>query len=494
MNILQAMDDPAVFAPAFKDQSTWAPWRALLSALFGLPMTPDQLDLYRKATGRDTPPPIPPTEAWLVIGRRGGKSFVMALIAVFLASFRDWRPYLAPGEVPTIMIIAQDRRAARIILGYVRALINGCPMLAATVVREGPESIELRNRVCVSVHTCSFRSTRGFTVVAALLDEVAIWRTDDSANPDEEVIAAIKPAMATIPGAMLIAASSPYARKGALWNAHKRHHGRPSPVLCWQAPTRWMNPTVSEAHVEAELAADPARARAEYLAEFRSDVESFISMDTVERLIEPGIVERAPIPGVIYTAFVDPSGGSSDSFTLAIGHRDGDLSVLDAIRERRPPFSPEQVVAEFCELLKRYNVYKVSGDRYAGLWPSEQFAKRNITYEPASRSASDLYRDALPLLNSQTAELLDHPVLVAQLCSLERRTSRVGRDAITHPPHGHDDVANAVAGVLTSLVSTSNYGMLSDAVLERGAHARQHPSYWDQYALAMMRQRQGGWT
>jgi hypothetical protein len=47
---------------------------------------------------------------------------------------------------------------------------------------------------------------------------------------------------------------------------------------------------------------------------------------------------------------------------------------------------------------------------------------------------------------------------------------------------------------LTSLVSTSNYGMLSDAVLERGAHARQHPSYWDQYALAMMRQRQGGWT
>ena len=52
----------------------------------------------------------------------------------------------------------------------------------------------------------------------------------------------------------------------------------------------------------------------------------------------------------------------------------------------------------------------------------------------------------MPLLNSNRIELLDHPRLVAQLCGLERRTTRGGRDSIDHAPGGHDDLANAVAG------------------------------------------------
>ena len=54
------------------------------------------------------------------------------------------------------------------------------------------------------MHTCSFRTTRGYTVVAACCDELAFWRGEDSSNPDDEIINAIKPAMATIPNAMLL--------------------------------------------------------------------------------------------------------------------------------------------------------------------------------------------------------------------------------------------------------------------------------------------------
>jgi hypothetical protein len=36
----------------------------------------------------------------------------------------------------------------------------------------------------------------------------------------------------------------------------------------------------------------------------------------------------------------------------------------------------------------------------------------------------------------------------AQLCTLERRTSRAGRDSINHAPNAHDDVGNAAAGTL----------------------------------------------
>jgi hypothetical protein len=222
VGILQALDDPAVFRPLLKDPETWDSWRAFLAALFALPMDDEQLDIYRRHTGRQEPPTTPAAAAWLVIGRRGGKSFVLALIAVYLACFRDWRPYLAPGERATIPIIAADRKQARTIMRYVVGLLRGVPMLARTIEREAPESVDLKRNVTIEVHTASFRTTRGYTIAAALLDEIAVWRSEESANPDIEVIAALRPSMATIPGAMMLCASSPYARRGALWAAARQ--------------------------------------------------------------------------------------------------------------------------------------------------------------------------------------------------------------------------------------------------------------------------------
>jgi hypothetical protein len=122
--------------------------------------------------------------------------------------------------------------------------------------------------------------------------------------------------------------------------------------------------------------------------------------------------------------------------------------VLDALRERRPPFSPDDVVQENTSLLKSYGVRRVHGDRYAGEWPREAFRKLGITYEVSEKPKSALYGELLPLLNSGRVELLDSQRLLSQLCSLERRTARCGRDSIDHPPGRHDDVANAAAGAL----------------------------------------------
>ena len=118
MNILQAIDDPKVFGSHFRDAATWRPWRAFLGAFFGLSLASDSADLFRRSTGRSALPETPFTEVWLVIGRRGGKSFILALIAVYLASFKDWRPHLGPGERATVMVIAADRKQARVIMRY----------------------------------------------------------------------------------------------------------------------------------------------------------------------------------------------------------------------------------------------------------------------------------------------------------------------------------------------------------------------------------------
>jgi hypothetical protein len=126
--------------------------------------------------------------------------------------------------------------------------------------------------------------------------------------------------------------------------------------------------------------------------------------------------------------------------------REHDRAVIDLVREVRPPFSPEEVVAEFAETIRRYGCRTVMGDHYAGLWPRERFAKHGIGYVVCEESKSDLYQRLLPLINSRRVELLDHRALRTQLARLERKTSRLGKDTISHPPNEHDDVANSCAG------------------------------------------------
>ncbi len=54
--------------------------------------------------------------------------------------------------------------------------------------------------------------------------------------------------------------------------------------------------------------------------------------------------------------------------------------------------------------------------------------------------------------------MLDDKKLLAQLGNLERRTSRNGRDTVDHPPGGHDDIANSVAGAVVHAAGRSGIG------------------------------------
>ena len=142
--------------------------------------------------------------------------------------------------------------------------------------------------------------------------------------------------------------------------------------------------------------------------------------------------------------------------TLAIAHKEGDTVILDALREVKPPFSPEAVVDEFAALLKKYRLTRVEGDRYAGEWVREPFRRHGINYDLAEKPKSDLYRDLLPLVNSGGVDLLDNSRLVNQLVGLERRAARGCRDLIDHAPGAHDDLANAAAGAIVRAAKVTN--------------------------------------
>jgi hypothetical protein len=158
----------------------------------------------------------------------------------------------------------------------------------------------LRNRVVLEVHTCSHKTTRGYSCSAILCDELAYWTSDEnSSSPDAEVLNALRPSLSTIRGSMLLCASSPHARRGALWDAYRKHYSKDGdPVLVWQSDTRSMNPSVPQTIIDAALEEDPARAGAEWLAQFRTDVESFVSREAVLSCVSLDVRERAPISSV----------------------------------------------------------------------------------------------------------------------------------------------------------------------------------------------------
>lgn len=454
----EACRDPNLFGP-WLAADTFAAWHVVHKALFGEAMDAAELATFTEITGRTEAPTTPAAEAYIVVGRRGGKDVNAAALVAYLATIGadqlGFLDRLVKGESGVVQLIAVDRRQAKVCLGYLRAYFDQ-PLLAQMVAKSTAEGLELTNGLAIEITTNDARTSRGRTVVAAVFDELAHWSAENSANPDQDVYNAVKPAMATIPGAMLIGISSPYARRGLLWKKHKRHFGKPGNVLIVQAPTWRMNPTIKrdgEFLTEA-FADDPASAAAEYGAQFRSDIEAFVSLEVVEACVERGVFERPPVAGVTYSAFVDAAGGSGgDSMTLAISHREGDsdddLIVIDAVRERTSPFSPEAVVDEFCALLKAYGIHSVTGDRWGSEFVREQFRKRGVAYDIAEKVKSDLYLNALPVLNSGRVVLLDDDKTIAQLVALERRTARGGRESIDHPPSGKDDRVNAVAGAMS---------------------------------------------
>jgi hypothetical protein len=195
MTILEVMADKDLFLPWFKGDS-WRPWRAFLAALFGLPMDAEAFKLFCKHTGRTVRPTEPFTEAYSVIGRRGGKSLVLALIVVYCAIFRSYTAVSVPGESLIAMLLASDKKQAAILLRYVTAFFDKIPVLAQMVTGRTAESITLSNGITILVATSDYRAVRGYTLIVCACDELAFWQSGDSASPDREVLDAVRPAHA----------------------------------------------------------------------------------------------------------------------------------------------------------------------------------------------------------------------------------------------------------------------------------------------------------
>jgi hypothetical protein len=443
----------------------------MLIAAMGEPLTADERPVFQKLTQRDHEPLSRVSELEIVAGRRGGKTRALAAIATYIAGLVDHRDVLAPGETGVLLCLAQDQRVAKQILNYCEENLARSPILRQRMVNRTQDVIELNNNVRIEVRPASAKKLRGPTWIGILADELAFWFVEEHfVNPDVEVLAAARPGLMTTRGLLLLA-SSPYARRGVLWDTYKKHYGpngNPT-ILVAQGTSRDFNPTISEADIARELERDPVRNSAEYLAQFRADIEAFVTLEIVEACLGTHF-ELGPQRGVAYKCFIDAAGGTGDdSFSCAIAHIvNRDTVVIDLAREWRPPFSAEAVIGEIAELCKAYRIGTVTGDRYAGGFSSEIFRRNRLNYQEAKSPKSDLFRDLLPMLTSRKILLPRNQRAVAQLVGLERQVGRSGNDSISHMPGGHDDIANAIAGASALAFNfgafNSNYGEWIDGV------------------------------
>lgn len=286
----------------------------------------------------------------------------MAVLASFLAGCCDHRSLLGPGERGVLPVLAATVDQARQAFNFIAGAFDRSPCLRDLVENRTADTLSLTTAVDISVRPASFRSIRGITAIGVICDEIAFWRSDDSANPDKEILAALRPSLATTRGP-LIAISSPYGKKGELWNVFRGDYGADGDpaILVAKAASREMNPSLAQSVVDRAMERDSAAADAEYGGNFRTDLEAFVSREAVEAAVEPECRERPPVEGVIYASFIDAAGGSgADAMTLAIAHVEDGVGVLDLLRGAKPPFSPEAVVAEFAETMLRYGVIQAT--------------------------------------------------------------------------------------------------------------------------------------
>ena len=447
------------------DRESWGAWHTVAKAVSGRPLNPREAETFAELAGPRKPPEAPPSEVWIVAGRRSGKSRMAGAMAVYLAAFEDHVRKLAPGELGYVLVLSPSKSQARSVRDYAEGFLRASPILSDLIVDVTTEEIRLSNGVVIAVHSNSFRTVRGKTLLACVLDEVAYFRDQDSASPDIEVYRAVLPALATT-GGMLIGISSPYRRVGLLHQKHRDHFGKDGDVLVIQAPTRLLNPTIDQGIIDRAQASDPEAARAEWHAEFRSDLSALLDDAVIDAAIDYDRPMDLPFRrGVSYFAFTDASAGRQDVFSLAIGHIENERIIVDVIRGRTPPFDPHLVSADWACLAREYGCRQVTGDNFSGEWLVSAMKAAGMAYERTATPKSGLYLESVPVFMRGGISMPNHPQLIRELRLLERRVAPSGKDRVDHGQNGSDDYANAVAGLISLCIQP----VRSTAVIHRAA-------------------------
>jgi hypothetical protein len=469
ISLSRALVEPTLFGKIFAAPSFW-PWRTVAKILDGEPLVEQrEISLYEECTGRHYDKQAthhPVRRLILLAGRRAGKDRFLSACAIWRAALCcDWRKHISAGEQAVVILLGADKKQASILRKYCQGLLQ-VPLLAREVVRTTGELTEFKNGSSLEITTNDARLVRGRSAIAVLGSECCHWRTSElAASSDEEVVSAAIPSMSMCPDTgLLMLGSSVYRKRGYMYRKFRELYGNAdSEDVCWFAPSTTMNPLLRQGIVDKALAEDSHKASVEFLGVWREDMSDLIPFDVIEASTDQKVYERPPVPGQTYRAFCDAAGGTgSDSYAFCIAHRvpgTEKIAMVDCLREYRPRFVPATVIRELAAICKKYNIYEIEGDKFAGGFHSDEWQRHGIKFKPCERTTAENYLTLLPMLLNNRVRLLDNQTLRPQLAGLERKMQPSGRETVDHQQisGAHDDLACACAGALAAVGSGYTY-------------------------------------
>ena len=419
-----------------------------------------------------------------IVGRRGGKSRAISVIATYVAGLCE-HPALVSGERGVVLIACPDQRQATICLDYIEANFRNSPILRQLIETRTARTLRLSNGIDVEVRASDFRTLRGPSFVLVILNEVAFLMFDEgSGNPDTEIINAIDKDCPT--GGALFMISSPYARRGAVWGTFQ--------LTSAQMAIRWFWWRGVLPHFQSPLPQRVLivptnvmqRGPVPNMARSFAPTSNFSSASNRPLPAWPRVASNVRRADLSYHGFADPSGGSQDSFTLCIGHMISPDSASWSIAQGNQTAIKsrgrgERIQPSAEELQHRLNhrrqiCWHLASRAVFALW-------RFLQQSAAPKS--DLYRDLLPLINSGRIDLFDNVnCWSADIAGTSRGPG--GRDSIDHPPGAHAILVMRSQGWLKSTVIWRPYPSFSsvDGRTEMTpaaarARAREERAQWD---------------
>jgi hypothetical protein len=442
-------------ADMLNDQTLSETQIVCLKSIYGTSLNDREREIYFRGTGRTTYEKKEQREATFITGRRGGKTGKLAAPIVCYEAFRDHG--LPPGEDAYVMLLAPTLKQAHIAFRYIRKYLRNSPILSKRIIRMTRDEITLDNNVVIGCHACTQDGVRGRTVVAIVCDEIAFWAFDeDAANPADEVLAALRPGMATVRKAKLIKISTPHTKSGVLWDEFQRRGELNFPV--WQVSSFEMNPTVTPQMVESDRRLGEDKYRREYLAQFTDSISGWVPAEVLDPCIARGRHQLPRQHGLNYIAALDPA-SRGHNFALVIVHQvpDGTV-VVDLVRtwtgSTKVPLPFEGVFDEIKPIFDSYGISSAVGDQFNCDAIQQYLQKIGITYKIivfGLQTRAQIFTGLKHLMVQGKIELLDDKPLLQQLRNLtEERSDRGAIDI--RPSTGKDDQAVALALAASEVV------------------------------------------
>jgi hypothetical protein len=411
-----------------------------------------------------------------LIGRRSGKSYLTCFIALYEIIFGGHSKYVKPKQEFIIPYIAQDLPTARVNMRMIEILANQVPMLAAQIVDSKPNFIKFRNGLTVQIEPPRVKTGRGWAMPMLILDEVGFWPTaEDAADPDVEVLRAVRPSTLQFPHKKILIISSPYTETGLLWKYAKAGTlgknlastddsiAQYTKTCVLRSSTAAMeNPVIQDLRtmLAIEQAADPEGFVREYNARFIKSASAFILGEHVDQCTSRGVFERTlsqvmdsgdrPAP----VAVMDPA-FKNDDFAFAIFHNDRNGKVvMDMLKVWTPQkklgisLDPDEILTEIAGYLKKWEISLVYSDQYQ-LEALQQIAQRKgfsiIKVDFTAKSKARMYGSLNNLLKTKSIDLLDYSTIYQQLTRLVKKQTAMNTVHIGAPVGEKDDVATVVA-------------------------------------------------